>query len=112
MVSLRDGRSTVTVTPSERRRDKWGVAQRVPLEPVTIPATVKFQKAAENADIGVQPNTGVKVIAPQWPGREQDRFTWNGMVFEQVGPAKHLTGTAASTHYEVLARLIAYEDDA
>lgn len=104
-MGLLKGRTSVSVIPSEWARDKYGTLKRVEKPAVAVPATVQWLTVEEAAEFVVSPNTAVRVIAPSWPGKEQDRFTWNGKTFEQIGPAQKFYGSRRTAHFEVMARL-------
>ena len=104
-----DGRTIVRVWPYRRVTDEWGEDGRQELDPVDVAATLKWQGAAESADLTVSPATAVKIIAREWPGSENSRFEHGGRVFEQVGPTREFTGSPVTAHVEVYGRLTAAE---
>lgn len=108
-MSLRDGRYMVTVWPRSVVEDEYGLVGFREGDPVTVQATVKWQSPVEVGGLVISPGSEVAVIARMWPGSEQCRFTWNGYVFEQVGPTRHFSGSPLTEHDQAQGRLIAQQ---
>ena len=110
-MNLLKGRHIVFLSAYEELVDEWGVRTREPSSqpPHEVRCTVQWQEASETVGAVPQPDTAVKVIALEWPGKPNDHFTWDGREFEQVGPARLHNGSPLVRHYEILARLVADE---
>ena len=110
-MSLLYGRHVVEVLEYEDvKSESWGLTERCPTgQRIAVPCIVQWQDAAEVIGLVSEPATAVKVLALEWPGEPQDHFCWDGYEFEQVGPRRCFTGSTATRHYEVFARMIGKE---
>lgn len=109
MVSLLDGRATVTVMVPKLEPDEWGTYTKTGETPVEVACSPQWLRPGQSGDLATAPGTSIIVVARVWPGVPGCRFQWGGDWFEQVGPAKRLYGSPNTSHVEVLARLIEME---